>query len=114
MRLVGRAVARALVATGLLAGGYAVVAAHGVDGSAAISREPDAPAPVTASPAQRVGRLVEQHDCWTGTAPAGVVPGHVVVTVDGRVRYSARLVDDALEAVFGTPHVDLVVHAFCP
>lgn len=33
--------------------------------------------------AQSVEDMLAAHDCWTGEAPAGVVPGHVVVTLVG-------------------------------
>lgn len=32
----------------------------------------------------RVERLIERHDCWTETAPVGVIPGHAVVTLPGK------------------------------
>ena len=61
--------------------------------------------------------LLEAHDCWTGPAPAdarGVVPGHVVVTVDGRTRYAGeRTTSEALEQVFGGVDHGLTVHGFC-
>ena len=58
--------------------------------------------------------LVAKHDCWTGEAPAGVVPGHVVVTVGGVTRLGGeRMVSKALAQVFdGTDH-GLTVSAFC-
>lgn len=61
--------------------------------------------------------MVERHGCWTGEPPAdmvGVMPGHVVVTVDGDLRYGAdRLVGLALEQIFEDVDHGLVVHAFC-
>ena len=78
----------------------------------------DPPTPVVAngrgvSPAERV---VEAHDCWTGQAPPdmrGRLPGHVVVTRNGRTVYSTAQVGPALEQLFeGTDH-GLTVHAFC-
>ena len=60
---------------------------------------------------------VEKHDCWTGEAPAdmqGVVPGHVVVTVDGVPRLGGeRMVAKALEQMFDGVDHGLVVHGFC-
>ncbi len=61
--------------------------------------------------------LVAEHGCWAGEAPAdmvGVLPGHVVVTVDADVRYAGeRMVGKALEQIFdGTDH-ELTVWAFC-
>jgi hypothetical protein len=114
---VARVLLRAVLTTAALAGGYMLVSSLAADGVAQLAPpEPEAPAPVTASPAERVAWLVQRHGCWTGAAPpdmAGRTPGHVVVSVDGEVRYSAKLVDAALESVFGTPRRDLVVHAFC-
>lgn len=61
--------------------------------------------------------VVEAHDCWAGAAPAdmvGVIPGHVVVTVDQEVRYAGeRMVGLALEQTFGGVDHGLVVHGFC-
>lgn len=65
----------------------------------------------------RVVRLVAEHGCWTEDAPPGhtnTMPGHVVVSVEGRARYSSRLVGAALDHVFTAPREELVVHAFCP
>jgi hypothetical protein len=79
------------------------------------------PAPITtARPVERpvplAERLSDRHDCWSGNAPAdmaGEIPGHVVVTYEGRTVYSAALVGPALEQLFdGTDH-GLTVHAFC-
>jgi hypothetical protein len=64
----------------------------------------------------RLTRLIARRDCWTGEAPADMVgqePGHVLVTHRGRVRYSARLVDEALEQVFANRDHDIDVRAFC-
>ena len=36
-----------------------------------------------AAAAQRVATLMEAHGCWTGAAPAGVVPTHALVTLPG-------------------------------
>lgn len=61
--------------------------------------------------------LVTAHGCWTGEAPAdmrGVLPGHVVVTVDGEPRYAGeRMVGKALDQVFGGVDHGLSVHGFC-
>ena len=75
-----------------------------------------APATVVAVPAgverpTPAERLVAAHDCWTDDAPAGVVPGHAVVTLPGAhprvvpadVGFGIRLDGDP-----GT------LHAFCP
>lgn len=61
--------------------------------------------------------LVDKDGCWTGQAPQdmqGVVPGHVVVTVDGVPRRGgSRLVGMALEQIFDGVDHGLVVHGFC-
>ena len=114
---VARVLLRAVLTTAALAGGYVLVSGLAADGVAELAPpEPEAPAPVTASPAERVAWLVQQHGCWAGAAPpdmAGRTPGHVVVTVGGEVRYSAKLVAAALSDVFGEPQAGMVVHAFC-
>lgn len=59
----------------------------------------------------------EKHaeDCWTGDAPADVeYPGHVIWQhPDGTTVYSARLVDDALDAIFGDGDLAGSPIAFC-
>jgi hypothetical protein len=69
--------------------------------------------PVAVSPAT----IAAAHDCWSGDAPAdmqGILPGHVVVTIDGRPRYAGeRMVGKALEQVFEGADHGLTVHAFC-
>jgi len=59
--------------------------------------------------------LLAEHDCWTGEAPADVViPGHVVVSVDGEARYGGeRMVGKALEQVFDGVDHGLTVWGFC-
>ena len=65
-----------------------------------------------ASPAtDRVGRLISGHDCWTGTAPQGVIPGHAVVTSPG---HRARLVDAGVGFAIWLDGAPGVLHAFCP
>lgn len=70
-------------------------------------------APAHGSPAA----LIEAHDCWTGTPPAdmtGVIPGHVVVTINGAHRYAGeRMVGKALDQTFGNTNHGLTVVAFC-
>lgn len=59
--------------------------------------------------------LVERHGCWTGAAPEGAIPGHVVVTKGQRTFLGGpRLVDQALTQVFDGEEHGLSVHAFCP
>lgn len=61
--------------------------------------------------------LVDAHDCWVGNPPAdmvGVIPGHVVVTVDGHTRLGGEpMVGKALEQLFNGADNGLTVHAFC-
>lgn len=79
------------------------------------------PAPAVAAPGSvktpEALELVAEHDCWTGEAPAdmqGVLPGHVVVTVDGATRYAGeRMVGKALGQIFEGVDHELVVHGFC-
>lgn len=60
--------------------------------------------------------LVDRHGCWSGEGPAGVIPGHVVVTLPGDddPTYGGhRLAGRALEqAIDGVDH-DLAIHGFC-
>lgn len=62
-------------------------------------------------PADRVVRLISGHDCWTGTAPEGVIPGHAVVTTPGR---RARVVDADVGFAIWLDGAPGVLHAFCP
>lgn len=60
--------------------------------------------------------LIAERDCWVGEGPAGVVPGHVVVTKPGRVAPTyggARLTGMALQQVFEGVDHGLRVHGFC-
>lgn len=79
---------------------------QGVNGGAAQVK------PAKGSPAW----LIEKHDCWTGEAPKGAFPGHVVATKDGAVAPTyggAALVDKALHQLFDGEDYGLTVHAFC-
>lgn len=64
--------------------------------------------------------LVEQHDCWTGEAPAdmeGVLPGHVVIRFKREVNAEYRgskAVGVALDHIFTAPNPDVAeVLGFC-
>lgn len=62
--------------------------------------------------------LIEQHNCWTGEAPAdmaGKAPGHVVVSPEAKApRYAgAGLVAKALAQTFNGVDHGLTVHGFC-
>lgn len=76
----------------------------------------DDAAPAVESPPEAVV-LARRHDCWAGEAPndmRGRLPGHVVVTIDGRTRYAGpRVAARALEQVFGGVDHGMIVHAFC-
>lgn len=100
--------------------GTLVVAAGGTVGALYVETRPSAQDQTLftsrSERESRLTRLVARHGCWTGRAPAdmvGQVPGHVVVTRRGRLRYSERLVAKALEQVFTSHDPDWVVHAFC-
>ncbi len=71
----------------------------------------------TTQPHSPVERMVSAHGRWTGDAPAdmqGALPGHVVVTIDGRPRYAgAGMVGKALSQLFEDVDHGLTVHAFC-
>lgn len=65
----------------------------------------------------RVQALLDEHDCWTSSAPAGAVPGHVVVTLtgDSEPTYGgARLTGLALAQLFEGGPVVGRVWGFCP
>lgn len=70
----------------------------------------------TSAPTQ-LDRVLEAHagECWFSGQDALVSPpGHVVVTYsDGRAVYSERLVNPALESIFGDRDVVFTVVAFC-
>lgn len=76
-----------------------------------------APTESARTPVSRAITLADRHDCWSGEAPAdmrGVLPGHVVVTVNGRPRYAGeRMVGKALEQIFEGADHGITVHAFC-
>jgi hypothetical protein len=59
--------------------------------------------------------LVDQHDCWTGDGPQGVIPGHVVVTTkNGVTRYAgAVMTGKALDQLFAGEEFGLTIHGFC-
>lgn len=64
----------------------------------------------------RTAQLLDQHDCWTGEAPADVeIPGGVVLTLPGKSepQFSRRLVGPALEQIFGDGTTEYRIHGFC-
>jgi hypothetical protein len=76
-----RSLRRSLLSTGVATAAFVslLVGAQGL----VIEDSAVTPAPVSEQGADRATRLVERRDCWTGEAPAGVVPGHAVVTLPG-------------------------------
>lgn len=90
----------------------------GAAGALAYQQVAPQPEPISYEDVQeqpsRAEVLIERHDCWTSDAPAdmrGELPGHAVVTVGGRVRYTDSTA--ALEHVFHSEHPQMVVHGFC-
>jgi hypothetical protein len=61
--------------------------------------------------------LVMAHGCWTGPAPidmAGRLPGHAVVSVNGRATYGGpATVHRAMEHIFNGGYPRLTVLGFC-
>lgn len=130
-----RSLARAVLTPVLVVGGLA--AGYGIAGAATATGLIDTtPGTSALSPehggyaaprqASAVADLYRTHDCWTDSRGVpddlrGLPPGHVIVTPpptsarpDPRVRYSATLVGDALEHLFGRQQQPgMVVHAFC-
>ena len=112
LKLIVRTIVRNLTCGTLLLGSFA--GAHALLGDGFMEMVPPAPAIAEANPAQE---LLDEHGCWTGEAPAqmqGVIPGHVVVTVDGGPRLGGdRMVGRALEQIFEDADHGLTVHGFC-
>lgn len=112
-----RTIART-TARNLLCGAFLVAGYFGVNATAGDLYAIPAPevSKVAEVPSQ-VQRLIDANGCWTGDAPAdmaGVIPGHVVVTVDGVTRLGgSKAVGAALEQVFEGVDHGLTVHAFC-
>ena len=76
-----RSLRRSLLSTGVATAAFVslLVGAQGL----VIGDSAATPAPTVDDGSDRVTRLVERHDCWTGEAPGGVIPGHAVVTLPG-------------------------------
>ena len=95
-------------------GGTYVVAGSLVTGRLWLVDDPSHSAPVAVDPeVARVLRLVEQHDCWTGPAPADLkdrVPAHAVVTLPGR---HARYLSSDVGFAIWTGRREGRLHAFC-
>ena len=109
-RTIASAIVRAILIVAGLVAGYATVA-HLMPIDAVSPEHRDVPAAQVTAKAER---LIEAHDCWTQDGPAGVIPGHVVVSHQGRTVYGgARLAGMALEQLFDGADHGLVVHGFC-
>lgn len=99
--------------------GFLVVAAVGIAVAPHHPHSSKGQTPAALAPTSPAAALLEEHDCWTGEAPAdmaGQVPGHVVVTLPGRDEptYGGRaLTEAALDQVFGEAEHDLTVWGFC-
>lgn len=113
-RLVFKTVMLNLLFASLLAASFLIVRAAA--GDAYLVTVPHVFARVAPAPV-KVAELVDEHDCWSGEAPAdmrGVLPGHVVVTVGLVSRVGGdRLVGQALEQIFDGVDHGLTVHGFC-
>lgn len=87
----------------------------------AVAGETVVPVPAAAAPGSvktpEALELVAEHDCWTTEAPAdmeGVLPGHVVVMVDGDARLGGeRMVGKALDQTFDGVEHGITVVGFC-
>lgn len=91
-----------------------VVAGALVAGTLRLTDDPTDSAPVAVDPeVARVLRLVDEHDCWSGPAPADMkdqIPGHAVVTLPGR--HAQYLSSDVGFAIW-TGEREGRLHAFC-
>jgi len=76
------------------------------------------PTPRVAQPTPASAALLARHHCWSGPAPDGAFPGHVILTVrpgEGPQLRGPRWVARALEQIFdGVDHGIETVHGFCP
>lgn len=115
-----RAAARAYLARAaafavgaILFGALAYVLAPSLTG-ADTGAEPDAytadARPAATDWAARAAELVAENDCWTGEAPADVIPGHAVVTTPGRPPHLAPAARGFAIWLDGAPGT---LHAFC-
>lgn len=94
---------------------WAVVSVEYGTNTGTLTIEPHVPEP---SP---VAMMIAKHHCWSGEGPAGVIPGHAVVTMpNGELRYVGHkltgwALDQLPKEVTGKAPVDhgLEVHAFC-
>ena len=110
---IARTTARNLLCAALLVASFMGVRAVIGD---AIATSP-AEVPLSSVHTPEAINLLAKHDCWTTEAPAdmrGVLPGHVVVMVDGDARIGGeRLVGKALDQTFGDVDHGLTVVGFC-
>lgn len=66
--------------------------------------------PTSTRGADRVEQLVGAHDCWTGAAPADVVPRRAVVTLPG---HRSAVVDAEVGFEIWLEDAPGELHAFC-
>ena len=104
-----RSLRRSLLTTGAATAAFVslLVGAQGL----VIQDSTVTPAPVADDGSDRVTRLVDRHDCWTGAGPEGVIPGHAVVTLPGE---RAALVPAEVGFGIWLDGDPGHLHAFCP
>jgi len=114
------AVLKAVMITVAFGGSFAAVSAMNAGNMTMVAPEHNGGSEMQKPLAQgSPGDLIQKHDCWTGAAPKdmeGKMPGHVVVTIDGRVAPTyggSRLVGQALSQIFEGENHNLEVHGFC-
>lgn len=112
-RTLARTIARNLLVVAALV--LSFLAMRAAIGETLVIAPADVPASSITAPEAIV--LLDAHDCWTGDAPAdmrGVLPGHVVVVIDGDARLGGeRMVGKALDQLFGDVDHGLTVVGFC-
>ena len=110
---IAKTIARNLVLAALLLGSFLTVQAAQGDSLTIAPAE----VPLASVKTPEAIQLLSRHDCWTGEAPKhmeGVLPGHVVVTVNGNATLGGeRMVGKALEQIFNNGDHGLTVHGFC-
>lgn len=110
---IARTIARNLMLGALLVASFATFQA--VQGETIAVTPAEVPLASVKTP--EAMRLLADNNCWTGDAPAnmvGVLPGHVVVTVNGDATLGGeRMVGMALEQIFNDTDHGLTVHGFC-
>lgn len=110
---IAKTIVRNLVLVALMAGSFLTIQAAQGDSLTIAPAE----VPLASVKTPEAIRLLADNDCWTGEAPKhmeGVLPGHVVVTVNGNATLGGeRMVGKALEQLFNNADHGLTVHGFC-